>query len=175
MVDPRPDGARTPASAGSSRDTSGQPGGIGIGLAAVLTFALAQGSWEWFSAYIGVTLLAVIFPFYRLPTWMPGLRSAYMWNLATYSLVVGLCVAIALAPAMQRWSWLFPMSVARGGCPELGASTRRSARRPRWRTWLAATVPPWPTRGTLKATPPSPAAWQPRRPSGCRYTGAGRP
>ncbi|WP_405607444.1 hypothetical protein [Streptomyces sp. NBC_00076] len=56
----------------------------------------------------------------RLPTWMPGLRSAYMWNLATYSLVVGLCVAIALAPAMQRWSWLFPMSGTRGGCPELG-------------------------------------------------------
>jgi hypothetical protein len=86
----------------------------------VLTFALAQGSWEWFSAYIGVTLLVVIFSFYRLPMWTPGLRSAYVWNLAAYSLVVGLCAAIALAPALQRWSWLFPMPGARDGCPELG-------------------------------------------------------
>ncbi|MFM9700021.1 hypothetical protein [Streptomyces europaeiscabiei] len=86
----------------------------------MLTFSLAQGSWEWFSAYIGVTLLAVIFAFSRPPVRMPGLRSAYVWNLAAYSLVVGLCVAIALAPALQRWSWLFPMPGTRDGCPELG-------------------------------------------------------
>jgi hypothetical protein len=67
-----------------------------------------------------VTLLAVIFSFSRPPMWMPGLRSAYVWNLAAYSMVVGLCVAIALAPALQRWSWLFPMPGARSGCPELG-------------------------------------------------------
>ena len=120
MVEPSPERARTPASTGSGRDTAGQPGVIGIGLAAVLTFALAQGSWEWFSAYIGVTLLAVIFSFCRPPTRIPGLRSAYVANLAAYSLVVGLCVAITLAPALQRWSWLFPMPGARAGCPELG-------------------------------------------------------
>ena len=120
MVHPSPEGTRTPASTGPGRDASGRSGVIGIGLAAVLTFSLAQGSWEWFSAYIGVTLLAVIFAFSRPPVRMPGLRSAYVWNLAAYSLVVGLCVAIALAPALQRWSWLFPMPGTRDGCPELG-------------------------------------------------------
>ncbi|SCE59086.1 hypothetical protein GA0115234_114739 [Streptomyces sp. DvalAA-43] len=29
-----------------------------------------------------------------------------MRNWAAYSLVVGLCVAITLAPALQRWAWL---------------------------------------------------------------------
>ncbi|MFJ8112091.1 hypothetical protein [Streptomyces sp. NPDC096132] len=98
-----------------------QAGIIGIGLAAVLTFALAQGSWEWFAAYIGVTLLAVIFSFYRLPPWTPGLRFAYVQNLVAYSLVVGLCVAIALAPVLQRSAWLFPMPGTRSDCRELGA------------------------------------------------------
>lgn len=89
-------------SIGASRDSPGQPGVIGIALAAVLTAALAQGSWQWFSTYIGLTLLAVIFSSYRLPTWTPGLGSAYMRNLAAFSLVVGLCVAITLAPVLQR-------------------------------------------------------------------------
>ncbi|QJT06589.1 hypothetical protein G9272_02230 [Streptomyces asoensis] len=93
---------------------------MGIGLAAVLTFALAEGSWEWFAAYIGVTLLAVIVSFYRLPPWTPGLGSAYAQNLVAYSLVVGLCVAIALAPALQRSTWLLPMPGTRGECRELG-------------------------------------------------------
>ncbi|GGT74846.1 hypothetical protein P6B95_01265 [Streptomyces atratus] len=83
--------ARQSPPIGASHDTPGQPGGIGIALAAVLTAALAQGSWQWFSTYIGVTLLALIFSFYRLPTWIPGLGSTYMRNLAAYSLVVGLC------------------------------------------------------------------------------------
>ncbi|WP_234433656.1 hypothetical protein [Streptomyces rimosus] len=91
-------GARSPASTGSGREAAGQPGVIAIGLAAVLTAAFARGSWQWFATYIGVTLLAVIFSFYRLPTWRPGLWSAPVHNLAAYSLVVGLCVAIALAP-----------------------------------------------------------------------------
>ncbi|MBL1096481.1 hypothetical protein JK363_07360 [Streptomyces sp. 205] len=93
---------------------------MGIALAAVLTFALAQGSWQWFSTYIGATLLALIFTFYRLPPWTPGLNSAYMRNLLAYSMVVGLCVAITLAPALQRWAWLFPMPGTRSACPELG-------------------------------------------------------
>ncbi|WP_050514471.1 hypothetical protein [Streptomyces rimosus] len=112
-------GARSPAPDSSGHD-AGQPGVIGIGLAAVLTAALAQGSWQWFATYIGVTLLAVIFSFYRLPTWRPGLWSASVRNLAAYSLVVGLCVAIALAPMLQRWSWLFPMPGTRARCPALG-------------------------------------------------------
>ncbi|MFG2222262.1 hypothetical protein [Streptomyces sp. NPDC048644] len=113
--------ARQSPSSGADGDAPGQAGVIGIALAAVLTAALAQGSWQWFSTYIGVTLLAVIFSFYRLPTWSPGLGSTYMRNLAAYSLVVGLCVAIALAPVLQRWAWLFPMPGTRDGCPELGA------------------------------------------------------
>ncbi|MFJ5224624.1 hypothetical protein [Streptomyces sp. NPDC088400] len=101
-------------------DTPGQPGVIGIALAAVLTAAFAQGSWQWFASYIGVTLLAVVFSFYRLPAWMPGLGSAYVRNLAAFSLVVGLCVAITLAPVLQRSAWLFPMPGTRRGCPEVG-------------------------------------------------------
>ncbi|MFJ3953798.1 hypothetical protein SLV14_000316 [Streptomyces sp. Je 1-4] len=112
--------ARQSTSTGAGQDTPGQSGVIGIALAAVLTAALAQGSWQWFSTYVGVTLLAVIFSFYRLPAWRPGLGSAYARNLAAYSLVVGLCVAITLAPMLQRWAWLFPMPGTRDACPELG-------------------------------------------------------
>jgi hypothetical protein len=117
---PSPQGTRKSASVGAGHDAAGQPGVIGIALAAVLTAALAQGSWQWFATYIGLTLLAVVFAFYRLPTWTPGIRSAYVRNLVAFSLVVGLCVAIALAPVLQRWAWLFPMSGTRGECPELG-------------------------------------------------------
>lgn len=112
--------ARQTRSIGEARDTPGGAGVIGIALAAVLTAALAQGSWQWFASYIGVTLLAVVFSFYRLPTWVPGLGSTYMRNLAAFSLVVGLCVAITIAPALQRSAWLFPMPGTRRVCPELG-------------------------------------------------------
>ncbi|MGW7369461.1 hypothetical protein ACWGI8_40105 [Streptomyces sp. NPDC054841] len=121
MNNPSPQRPRKSASIGAGQDAAGQAGVIGIGLAAVLTFALAQGSWRWFATYIGMTLLAVIFAFYRLPAWTPGIRSAYVRSLVAYSLVIGLCVAIALAPMLQRWAWLFPMSGTRGGCHELGA------------------------------------------------------
>ncbi|MFF4444453.1 hypothetical protein [Streptomyces sp. NPDC001502] len=96
------------------------PGVIGIGLAAVLTFALAQGSWQWFATFIGVTLLAVMLAFQRRAQWAPGLRSPYMRGLVAYSLVVGLCVAIALAPLLQRRAWLFPMPGTRGDCVLMG-------------------------------------------------------
>lgn len=86
----------------------------------MLTFALAQGSWQWFATYIGLTLLAVILAFQRRPAWTPDIRSAYMRALVAYSLVVGLCVAIALAPMLQRWAWLFPMPGTRSGCDEMG-------------------------------------------------------
>ncbi|WP_063732106.1 hypothetical protein [Streptomyces sp. RTd22] len=102
------------------RAVPAQPGVIGIALAAMLSAALAEGSWEWFSTYIGATLLALVFCFYRLPARTPGLGSAYMRNLVAYALVVGLCVTIALAPALQRWSWLFPMPGTRARCPALG-------------------------------------------------------
>ncbi|MES9511320.1 hypothetical protein ABWJ92_33800 [Streptomyces sp. NPDC000609] len=117
---PSPQEARQPPRTSSGQATPGQPGVIGIALGGVLTAALAQGSWQWFATYIGVTLLALVFCFYRLPAWDPGLGSMYMRNLAAYSLVVGLCVAITLAPALQRWAWLFPMPGTRAGCPELG-------------------------------------------------------
>ncbi|MEU9304903.1 hypothetical protein [Streptomyces sp. NPDC048269] len=120
MNDPSPRGSRKPASAGAGDGAAGQAGVVGIGLAAVLTFALAQGSWQWFATYIGLTLFAVIFAFQVRPAWTPGIRSAYMRNLVAYSLVVGLCVAIALAPMLQRWAWLFPMPDTRSGCGGLG-------------------------------------------------------
>ncbi|WP_241268879.1 hypothetical protein [Streptomyces chrestomyceticus] len=120
MDDPSGRGARSPVPAGAVHTVPGGSGVIGIGLAAVLTAALAQGSWQWFATYVGVTLLAVILSFYRLPPWAPGLRPAYLANLTAFSLVVGLCTAITLAPMMQRWAWLFPMPGTRDRCPELG-------------------------------------------------------
>ncbi|SHI25266.1 hypothetical protein SAMN05444521_6211 [Streptomyces sp. 3214.6] len=117
---PRLQEVRPSTSLGAAPDTSGQSGVIGIALAAVLTAALAQGSWQWFATYIGVTLLAVIFSYYRPPTWTPGLASVYMRSLAAFSLVVGLCVAITLTPVLQRSPWLFPMPGTRRGCPETG-------------------------------------------------------
>ena len=33
---------------------------------------------------------------------------------------VGLCVAITMAPMLQRWAWLFPMPGTRARCPALG-------------------------------------------------------
>ncbi|GHC81139.1 hypothetical protein [Streptomyces flavofungini] len=78
MDEASPQGARSPAFAGAGRDASSQSGVIGIALGAVLTAMLAQGSWQWFATYIGVTLLAVLFTLYRMPTWTPGLRCAYV-------------------------------------------------------------------------------------------------
>ncbi|MEV0126289.1 hypothetical protein AB0I16_32895 [Streptomyces sp. NPDC050703] len=112
-------GATAPAP-GAALAASDQPGVVGIALAAVLTAMLAEGSWQWFATYVGVTLLAIVFCFYRLPRWTPGLRAAYVRHLTVYALVVGLCAAIALAPMLQRWSWLFPMPGTRAECGALG-------------------------------------------------------
>ncbi|MEV6400914.1 hypothetical protein AB0M39_40085 [Streptomyces sp. NPDC051907] len=120
MNDPSPHGAQSPAPTGPGHVAGAQSGVIGIGLAAVLAIALAQGSWQWFATYIGVTLLAVILAFQHLPAWTPGARSVYARALAAYSLVVGLCVVLALAPMLQRWSWLFPMPATRAECRQLG-------------------------------------------------------
>ncbi|WP_314252931.1 hypothetical protein [Streptomyces sp. DSM 40907] len=115
MSDSRPRVTSRPATA-TAADGIPAPGVIGIGLAAVLTFALAQGSWQWFATFIGVTLLAVMLAFQRRAEWTPDVRSPYMRGLVAYSLVVGLCVAIALAPLLQRRAWLFPMPGTRSDC-----------------------------------------------------------
>ncbi|MCF3125253.1 hypothetical protein IPZ68_36995 [Streptomyces arenae] len=67
VEDPQPQEPPGPAAAGAGPDVSGQAGVIGIGLAAVLAAAFTQGSWQWFAPYIGVTPLAVVLAFYRLP------------------------------------------------------------------------------------------------------------
>ncbi|MET8755090.1 hypothetical protein ABZW32_34080 [Streptomyces sp. NPDC004667] len=120
MNEPGSRGTRAPASGRAGREAAGPAGVVGIGLAVVLSFALAQGSWQWFATFIGVTLLAVILAFQGRPPWTPGIRTGYARNLVAYSLLVGLCVALALAPMLQRWAWLFPMSGTRGGCLEMG-------------------------------------------------------
>ncbi|WP_460063091.1 hypothetical protein [Streptomyces sp. YKOK-I1] len=102
-------------------DPGGRAGVLGTALAGVLAFALASGSWQWFSTYLGVTLLAVVFSFTRPPAPAPGGRSVYLRNLTAYSLVVGLCAALAVAPAMQRWAWFFPMPGTRADCARLGS------------------------------------------------------
>ncbi|MFJ8434778.1 hypothetical protein ACIQ9P_26105 [Kitasatospora sp. NPDC094019] len=101
---------------------------LGTALGVVLAFSLAEGSWQWFSTYLGLTLLAVVLAFGRVPTRTSARMSArtatrasvYGWSLAAYALVVGLCVALALAPALQRWDWLFPMPGTRDSCAQAG-------------------------------------------------------
>ncbi|MFK8908773.1 hypothetical protein [Streptomyces sp. YS-3] len=119
MSDSSPRVTAGPAS-GTAGDDLPASGVIGIGLAAVLTFALAQGSWQWFATFIGVTLLAVMLAFQRRARWTPGMRSPYLRGLVAYALVVGLCVAVALAPLLQREAWLFPMPGTRAECHLMG-------------------------------------------------------
>ncbi|MFJ3229833.1 hypothetical protein [Streptomyces sp. NPDC086787] len=119
MSEPSPRVPPRPASVAAG-EAAPAPGVIGIGLAAVLTFALAQGSWQWFATFIGVTLLAVMVAFQRRAEWTPDIRSAYLRGLIAYALVVGLCVAIALAPLLQRQAWLFPMPGTRRQCGLMG-------------------------------------------------------
>ncbi|WP_225860518.1 hypothetical protein [Streptomyces triticiradicis] len=94
---------------------------LSTALVGVLAFALASGSWQWFSTYLGVTLLALILAFVRPPVPLAGARPAYVRALTAYSLVIGLCVAMAVAPAMQRWEWFFPMPGTRTKCAHLGS------------------------------------------------------
>ncbi|MFE0421487.1 hypothetical protein [Streptomyces sp. NPDC058953] len=52
--------------------------------------------------------------------WTPPPAPAYFRNLAAYATVIGLITSIALAPALQRRPWLFPMPATRADCPSLG-------------------------------------------------------
>ncbi|MEU3597474.1 hypothetical protein ABZ714_01870 [Streptomyces sp. NPDC006798] len=110
----------------------GEPAVVGLALAAVLAAAFAQGSWEWFSTYIGLTLIALIVCFYPRPAPTSGDTPAYARDLTAYALILGLSAALALAPAIQRWPWLFPMPATRADCPSLGtyAALRTSAALP---------------------------------------------
>ncbi|MFA7754206.1 hypothetical protein V5F01_11265 [Streptomyces sp. NRRL B-2790] len=114
-------GAQGSVTTGADLGAGNRAGVLGTALAGVLAFALSSGSWQWFSTYIGVTLLAVILSFTRPPAPTPGARSGYVRSLTAYSLVVGLCMALLVAPAMQRWAWLFPMSDTRTKCAHLGS------------------------------------------------------
>lgn len=114
-------GAQGSVTIGVDRGADNRAGVLGTALAGVLAFALSSGSWEWFSTYLGVTLLAVILASTRPPAPTPGARSGYVRSLTAYSLVVGLCAALAVAPAMQRWAWFFPMPGTRTKCTHLGS------------------------------------------------------
>ncbi|MFF4926231.1 hypothetical protein ACFY4B_37150 [Kitasatospora sp. NPDC001261] len=116
--------ARGPAPAPG---TTSRAGVLGTALAAVLAFSLSSGSWQWFSTYLGLTLLAVVLSSSRPPSRATDTGDGYARSLAAYTLVIGLCVALALAPAMQRWSWLFPMPGTRRDCPRLGDYARLQA------------------------------------------------
>ncbi|MER6563822.1 hypothetical protein ABT300_40115 [Streptomyces sp. NPDC001027] len=121
MDDRRRPGSPGSVTTGADRGAGNRAGVLGTALAGVLAFALSSGSWQWFSTYLGVTLLAVILSFTRPPVPTPGARSEYLRALSAYSLVVGLCVALAVAPAMQRWAWFFPMPGTRAECAHLGS------------------------------------------------------
>ncbi|MFE1441412.1 hypothetical protein [Streptomyces sp. NPDC058739] len=114
MTAPSSRTARRPVSAVPG-DPAADPGVIGIGLAAVLTFALAQGSWQWFATFIGVTFLAVMSVFERRARWSPGLRSPYP-RAGGVRAGRPSVRAIALAPLPQRHDWPFPVRQARSDC-----------------------------------------------------------
>ncbi|MFD4940526.1 hypothetical protein [Streptomyces virginiae] len=65
MSDPRPRVTATKPPAATAVEGIPAPGVIGIGLAAVLTFALAQGSWRWFATFIGVAMLVGVYAWFR--------------------------------------------------------------------------------------------------------------
>ena len=121
-------GARDSVTAAVDRGAGNRAGVLGTALAGVLAFALSSGSWQWFSTYIGVTLLAVVLAFTSPPAPLSGTRSGYARSLAVQSLVVGLCVAHTLAPALQRWPWLLPMPGTRTECAHLGDYAALQAR-----------------------------------------------
>ncbi|MET8542417.1 hypothetical protein ABZW03_17450 [Kitasatospora sp. NPDC004799] len=116
-----------PSSSAPAPGAGSRAGVLGTALAAVLAFSLSSGTWQWFSAYIGLTLLAVVLSATRPPTRATDAGAGYARSLAAYALVVGLAAALALAPAMQRWSWLFPMPGTRRECPRLGDYARLQA------------------------------------------------
>ncbi|MFY4719460.1 hypothetical protein [Streptomyces sp. LaBMicrA B280] len=120
MDDRSSPGTRGSVTAAADRGAGNRAGVLGTALAGVLAFALSAGSWQWFSTYIGITLLTVVLAFTSPPAPMPGTRSGYARSLAVQSLVIGLCVALALAPALQRWPWLLPMPGTRTECAHLG-------------------------------------------------------
>lgn len=120
MDDRSSTGSQGSVTAVTDRGAANRAGVLSTALAGVLAFALSSGSWQWFSTYIGATLLALILACTRPPVPTPGARFAYARSLTAYSLVVGLCVALAVAPAMQRWEWFFPMPGTRTKCAHLG-------------------------------------------------------
>ncbi|WDO06848.1 hypothetical protein ME763_14870 [Streptomyces murinus] len=121
-------GARGSVTAAADRGAGNRAGVLGTALAGVLAFALSSGSWQWFSTYIGVTLLAIVLAFTSPPAPLSGTRSGYARSLAVQSLVIGLCVALTLAPALQRWPWLLPMHGTRTECAHLGDYAALQAR-----------------------------------------------
>ncbi|CAL2068137.1 MULTISPECIES: hypothetical protein [Streptomyces] len=128
MDDRSPPGARGSVTAAVDRGAGNRAGVLGTALAGVLAFALSSGSWQWFSTYIGVTLLTVVLAFTSPPAPLPGTRSGYVRSLAVQSLVIGLCVSLTLAPALQRWPWLLPMPGTRTECAHLGDYAALQAR-----------------------------------------------
>ncbi|WP_063754905.1 hypothetical protein [Streptomyces sp. NRRL F-2580] len=62
-----------------------------------------------------MTLFSAVFAFQGQPAWAPGPRPPYMRVLVAYSLVVGLCAAIALAPTLQHGEGLFPIPATAAG------------------------------------------------------------
>lgn len=90
---------------GAERGAPDHAAVLGAGVAAVLTSVFADGPWVWFSTLVGVTLIALIVGFYRLPRKEPGRAGRYWRDLAALSLVTGFCAMIAIAPAIQS-AWI---------------------------------------------------------------------
>ncbi|MFF2364707.1 hypothetical protein ACFVU0_18705 [Streptomyces sp. NPDC058122] len=74
-------GSQGSVTAVTDRGAANRAGVLSTALAGVLAFALSSGSWQWFSTYLGATLLALIFVCTRPPVPTAGARSAYVRSL----------------------------------------------------------------------------------------------
>ncbi|MFI2612642.1 hypothetical protein [Kitasatospora sp. NPDC018619] len=63
----------------------------------------------------------------RPPARATDTGAGFLRSPAAYAMVLGPAVALTLAPAMRRWSWLFPMRRTRDACPRLGDYARWQA------------------------------------------------
>jgi hypothetical protein len=83
-----------------ARKNADQAALLGTGLAAVIAVSFGPGAWGWWSTWVGMTLLLVIFSYYRIPdrTVRASSRARELLALAA---ITGLCSTLVVAYPVQ--------------------------------------------------------------------------